>query len=203
VLGLGRARPWRAARRFKRAIRSSSKLRTCRFPAIKLLREIIDLNDLRSARYVKGQSRGRPLPVSAPISSPGSLRARMRSATSLAAGVSPRRTRHVNVPSVQFNKSKGSALTRSFSNFKCDTAKFEAHGPRQLVFRHSLPVRPAADAVARTQSMPGGERQESELDSETSPTHAPAPASVNGPRNLLTLGRAIFPTWRVGDQPFS
>jgi hypothetical protein len=26
---------------------------------------------------------------------------------------------------------------------------------------------------------------------------------VNGPRNLLTLGRAIFPTWRVGDQPFS
>jgi len=25
---------------------------------------------------------------------------------------------------------------------------------------------------------------------------------VNGPRNLLTLGRAIFPTWRVGDQPF-
>jgi hypothetical protein len=28
-------------------------------------------------------------------------------------------------------------------------------------------------------------------------------AIVNGPRNLLTLGRAIFPTWRVGDQPFS
>jgi len=28
-------------------------------------------------------------------------------------------------------------------------------------------------------------------------------APVNGPRNLLTLGRAIFPTWRVGDQPFS
>jgi hypothetical protein len=27
--------------------------------------------------------------------------------------------------------------------------------------------------------------------------------TVNGPRNLLTLGRAIFPTWRVGDQPFS
>ena len=25
---------------------------------------------------------------------------------------------------------------------------------------------------------------------------------VNGPRNLPSYGRAIFPTWRVGDQPF-
>jgi class 3 adenylate cyclase len=26
--------------------------------------------------------------------------------------------------------------------------------------------------------------------------------SVNGPRNLVTCGHAIFPTWRDGDQPF-
>jgi hypothetical protein len=26
---------------------------------------------------------------------------------------------------------------------------------------------------------------------------------VNGPRNLLTLGRVIFLTWRGGDQPFA
>jgi hypothetical protein len=26
--------------------------------------------------------------------------------------------------------------------------------------------------------------------------------AVNGPRNLVTCGHAIFPTWRDGDQPF-
>jgi RNA polymerase primary sigma factor len=33
--------------------------------------------------------------------------------------------------------------------------------------------------------------------------HAKKEMVVNGPRNLLTLGRAIFPTWRGGDQPFA
>jgi hypothetical protein len=63
--------------------------------------------------------------------------------------------------------------------FKHHTAKYEAPAPRQLAFRHrhSLPVRPAADAGVRTQSTPNGEHQESVLESETGPTLAPAPVA--------------------------
>src|SRR6516164_7941349 len=49
--------------------------------------------------------------------------------------------------------------------------------PRQEAFRHSLPVRPAAGAGVRIQSTTNGEHQESVLESETGPTHAPAPVA--------------------------
>ena len=44
-------RPWRAARRFNRAIRSSSRLCTCRFPGIALY--AFDSNDLKVSPFCK------------------------------------------------------------------------------------------------------------------------------------------------------
>ena len=58
-------RPYRAARRFNRAIRSSSKLRTCRFPSHPALHEIIDLNDLHIAPCRSKSAVGLPINSSA------------------------------------------------------------------------------------------------------------------------------------------
>ena len=55
---------------------------------------------------------------------------------------------------------------------KRHTAKYEAHAPRQLAVRHSLPVRPAAGDGVRTQSTPNEEAQEFVLESETDPARA-------------------------------
>ena len=62
-------RPCRAARRFKRAISSSPKLRTCRFPGIRLVREIIDLNDLKRRQVCQSPTKRRGIagPASATI----------------------------------------------------------------------------------------------------------------------------------------
>src|SRR6516162_10039044 len=76
----------------------------------------------------------------------------------------------------------------------------EARAPRQLAFRHSLPVRPAARAGVRTQSTTNGEHQESVLEPETGPTHAPAPVAPAraAPHCRLALVRHRHATGRAG-----